>query len=869
MSLLVAAIVFRGEGVPPSVLPVPPSVRKQAQMKKPEAGTVAPPGPSEFDAQRLPTFHTGGDVLVKNGRVLTVTQGFLDGADVLIQRGRIVKVGKNLAAPAGIKVVDATGRFVTPGLVDAHSHRGIDDVNEVDAISAEVRIRDVLNPDLPGIYNGLASGITTGLLLHGSANPIGGQSLVAKYKWRHAPEECLFPGAPRMIKFALGENPTGWGGQRYPASRMGVETVYRRAFADARVYMKAWDDYAARKADPKVAPPRKDLRLEALADILRGRIQVQCHSYRQDEMLMMVRLSQEFGFHLTLQHALESYKIAPELAAAKVPVSIFGDGFAYKLEVIDSMPMASTLLDRAGVLVSINTDTFGGPVPLNVDAAKAIRYGTPPDRALRMITINPAIELGIDAKVGSLEAGKDGDLAIWDGYPLSAYSKCAMTLIEGEPYFERRDAFGVDKDSLRADLPETKTYTPDLPVPKAATSYLIKGATVHPISGPELLNAAVLISNGRIEAVGAMVKPGPGTVVVDGKGLHVWPGLIDAGSQLGLTEFGQVPQATDASENGPYNPDLKAVTAVNPDSFNFGKVRYNGVTTARVYPSGGAIAGQSGVVRTLGMSPETMRWSDAMGLDVNVPAGVTPTERAGLSADDLDKAQTRTRDGRKALRERFEAARRALDAGATDVETTAMRPYLEGKKPVLFHATDVTAIRWALAFAKEKGLKAVLVDAPDAWRVAAEIKAADVPVIVAPPVGECPEEDSTVNEFDPYDAPMALGAMLGRAGVRFAFESQGWETAMNLPLRVGRMCAFGLSHDAAMRALTLEAARILGLDDRLGSLERGKVANVIVTDGDPLEATTSLRYLFMDGKPVPLQSRYTDLYRRYAGRLSK
>ena len=857
-----------GEAVPVSRLTVSARVQNQAAIQKPETGTVSPPGlpgPYEYDAQRLPTFHTGGDVLIRNGRVLTVTQGFLDGADVLVLKGRIAGIGKNLTAPAGIKVVDATGRFVTPGLVDAHSHRGEDDTNEIDAISAEVRIRDVLNPDLPGVYNALTGGVTTALILHGSANPVGGQSLVAKYKWRHRPEEMLFPGAPQEIKFALGENPTNWNGARYPASRMGVETVYRRAFADAREYMKRWDAYAAAKGDPKVAPPRKDLRLEALADILRGRIQVQCHSYRQDEMLMMVRLSQEFGFHLVLQHALEAYKIAPELAAAKVGVSIFGDGFAYKLEVVDSMPMASTILDKAGVLVSINTDTSTGPAPLNLDAAKAIRYGTPPERALRMITINPAIELGVADRVGSIETGKDGDLAIWDGYPLSAYAKCAMTLIEGEPYFERRDAFKVDASSMKAGVPTAKVYTPTLPVPRLARGYLIVGATVHPISGPEQKDSTVLIQDGKIAAVGPAAKAGPDTVRIDGRGLQVWPGLIDAGSQLGLTEFGQVPQATDARENGAYNPDLKAVTAINPDSVHWAKVRYNGITTARVYPSGGDVAGQSGVVRTLGTGPESMRWSEAMGLDVNVPPGVTPTDRSRMSADALKTAQDRVRDARKALRERFEAARRAVDAGDASVQTQAMRPYLEGKKPVLFHAFDVTAIRWALAFAKEKGLKAVLVDAPDAWRVAAEIKAADVPVVVAPPVGQCPSEDGSVNEFDPYDTPFASGSVLVRAGVRLAFESQDFETAMNLPLRVGRMCAFGLSHDAAMRALTLDAARILGLDDRLGSLEKGKVANVIVTDGDPLEVTTSLRYLFMDGKPVALESHYTDLFRRYGG----
>lgn len=851
MSTLLIAVLALGAPSAPSLQGEPTQVKT----------------PQEYEAQRTPSFKTGGNVLIRNGRVLTVTRGFLDGADVLVEGGRIVKIGKGLTAPTGTKVVDATGKFVTPGLVDAHSHRGADDINESDAISSEVDMRDVLNPDLPGLYNALASGITTGLLLHGSANPVGGQSLVIKHKWRRPPEEVVFKGAPRMIKFALGENPTNWGGSRYPLSRMGMETVYRRAFADAKEYMKTWDDYAAHRSDRTVAPPRKDLRLEALADILRGRIQVQCHSYRQDEIMMMARLSQEFGFKLTFQHALESYKVAPELAAAHIPVSIFGDGFAYKLEVIDSMPMASTILDQAGVLVSINTDTFGGPVPLAQDAAKAIRYGTTPERALRMITINPAIELGIADRVGSIEVGKDGDLAIWDGHPLSVYSKCAMALIEGEPFFERRDAFGVDKTSMRADLPVAKTFDPEPPMPKLGRSYLISGATVHPISGPEQRNSVVMIRDGKIEAIGVKVEVGRDTVRIDGKGLHVWPGLIDAGSQLGLSEFGQVPQATDARENGAFNPDLKVTTAVNPESFNFPKVRYNGVTTARVYPSGGEVSGQSGVIRTLGAAPEEMRWTDAMGLDVEVPTGVTPTDRARYSEEELKNATTRVREARRTLRERFEAAKRAIEGGTDDVKALAMRPYLEGKKPILFHVTDVTAIRWALAFAKEWKLKAILVGAPDAWRVASEIKAAGVPVIVTPPVGECPEEDSTVNEFDPYDTSMALAAVLQREGVRFAFASQSWETAMNLPLRVGRTCAFGLSHDAAMRALTLDAARVLGLDDRLGSLERGKVANVIVTDGDPLEATTSLRYLFMDGKPVRLESRYTALYRKYMGRV--
>lgn len=827
--------------------------------------------PSEFEAQRKPSFTTAGSVLIRNGRVLTVTQGFLDGADILIRGGHIAAIGKNLAVPSGVHVIDATGKFVTPGLVDAHSHRGADDINEGDSISAEVEMTRVLNTDNTGIYYALASGITTGMLLHGSANPIGGQSVVVKHKWHHPPSEFIFPNAPRMIKFALGENVKQSGGQdqspRFPATRQGVEAVYRRAFADARDYMKVWDDYNARKGDPKAILPRRDLRLETLADILRGNIHVQCHSYRQDEILMMVRLSKEFGFNLTLQHALEAYKVAPELAAAKVPVSIFGDGFTYKLEVIDSLPASATILDRAGVLVSINTDTEDGLAPLNVDAAKAIRYGTSPDHALRMITINPAMELGVDRRVGSLEVGKDGDVAIWSGYPLSVYSKCVMTLIEGEPYFERKDAFHVDPRSAASPIVEGRPYEVDAPrLNPNAKSYLITNATVHPISGPELKNSTVLIEDGKIRAVGAKVEAGPGTIRVDGRGLHVWPGMIDAGSQLGLVEIGQVPSATDASENGEYQPDLLAVTAVNPESIQFPKVRYNGVTSAVINPSAGVVSGQPGLVSTLGTTMPAMQLVPSLGLDVNIPEGIPTRFRAFIPPAEFEKAEQGLKDRRRAVREFFEGAKRYLEAkgASTDIKLEAIRPCMEGKRSVFFHANGEDAIRWSLATAKALNLRPVIVGGLEAWKVSALIKASGAAVIATPPVGQCPDSDQPNGDFDPYDAPLAYGTSLADAGIPFAFASGSWDTAMNLPYRVGRMCAFGLSHEAAMRALTLGAAKILGVDDRLGSLDAGKVADVIVTDGDPLEVTTHLRYLFISGKPVTLESRYTDLYRKYA-----
>lgn len=827
--------------------------------------------PRELEADRRPTFTTGGNVLFRHARILTATGSDLDDTDLLVQNGRIAAIGKSLTAPAGIKTLDLKGKTITPGLVDAHSHRAADDINEISAISAEVRMQDMINADQDGVYQALTVGITSGLLLHGSANPIGGQSIVIRHKYRRSPSEVIFPGAPRMIKFALGENVKGWGGARYPNTRMGVETVYRRAFNDAKDYIAAWDAY---KANPTTAAPRRDLRLEALADILRGNIRVQCHSYRQDEMLMMVRLSQEFCFNLTLQHALESYKIAPELAKAKVPVSIFSDGFAYKLEVVDSIPMAAAILDEAGVLVSINTDTFSGTAPLAQDAAKAIRYGVTPDRALRMITINAAIELGIQGRVGTVEVGKDADLAVWDGTPLSSYAKCLMTFIEGEAYFERRDAYKVDSASVKPVDPVSIAFDPDrVTLPKPSSKYLITGATVHPVSGPVLTNANVLIENGLIKAVGSVSEGG--AVTVDGRGLHVYPGFIDAGSKLGLTEIGQVNQATDARELGEFTPDLKAVIAVNPQSVHFPKVRYNGITTAVVYPSSGLFAGQSGILRTIGSTNEDMTLNAAFSLRIEVAEGLSADELATLSASDRDEKLDAIKRRRQVIVDYFEGARRYFAAKAsggaipTDSKLESLRPYLAGERPVTFYVDGVDAINWVLETARNLKLTPIIEGGRDAWKVGPALKAARVPVLLTPPVGQCPSEDPSPTAFDPYDTNLAGAALLHRAGVKFAFKSDDWESAMNLPYRVGRSAGFGLSHDAAIRALTLDAAQILGLGDKLGSLQPGKIANVIVTDGDPLDVTTSLRYLFMDGKPVRLESHYTDLYRQYHARNKK
>jgi imidazolonepropionase-like amidohydrolase len=393
-------------------------------------------------------------ILIKNATVMTVTRGTLANTDVLLSGGKIAQVGKNIAAPAGATVIDATGKFVMPGIIDPHSHMASDAVNEGTlSVTSMARIRDVINPTEPHIYFALAGGVTTMNILHGSANTIGGQNAVIKLKWGRSGEEMLFPGAPPGIKFALGENVTrkssGGGNtpgvatppRRYPSTRMGQEEVIRDAFIRARDYKATWDDYRARSAkDKSLIAPRRDLELEPLAEVLAGTRLVHVHSYRSDEMLMVLNLADEFGFKVkTLQHGLEGYKIADEIAKHGAGLSSFADEWSYKIEAYDAIPYNVAILMRHGVLASINSDDDGRARRLNIDAAKLIRYGgLTEEEAMSTITINGAKQLGIEKRVGSIEVGKDADVAIFNANPLSVYASVEQTIIDGEVFFDKQ-----------------------------------------------------------------------------------------------------------------------------------------------------------------------------------------------------------------------------------------------------------------------------------------------------------------------------------------------------------------------------------------------------------------------------------------------
>lgn len=370
--------------------------------------------------------------------------GVLEGADVLVEQGRIKQVGRGLAAPEGAQVIDATGRHLTPGLIDCHSHIAINGgVNEgTSAVTCEVRISDVLDPTDINLYRQLASGVTASNLLHGSANPIGGQNQVIKLRWGQGADGLRFAAAMPGVKFALGENvtranfPAGRG--RYPLSRMGVGEIMRDTFARAAELTREQAEF---KAGRRPLPPRRDLRLEAAAEMLAGGRLIHIHSYRQDEVLMFIRLAQELKLPVaTFQHILEGYKVAPEIAALGAGASTFSDWWGFKFEVYDAIPWNGALLRAAGVNVSFNSDDPELARRLNTEAAKAVRYGgVPPAEALQFVTLNPARQLRIDARVGSLEPGKDADLVVWSGSPLSTYSRVEQTWIDGRRYFSREE----------------------------------------------------------------------------------------------------------------------------------------------------------------------------------------------------------------------------------------------------------------------------------------------------------------------------------------------------------------------------------------------------------------------------------------------
>ncbi|HWB63327.1 MAG TPA: amidohydrolase family protein [Chitinophagales bacterium] len=432
------------------------------------------------------TLPKAEDVLFKNGTVWTnESDGVLTNADVIIKNGKITAVGKGLKCDE-CTVIDATGKYVTSGIIDEHSHiaisRGVNEGSE--ASSAEVRIGDVITGEDINIYRQLSGGVTAAQLLHGSANPIGGQSGLIKMRWGYAPEKMKIENAAPFIKFALGENvkQSNWGEKwdiRYPQTRMGVEQTYYNYFTKAREYGDAWAKYNALKAKQRVPMPRRDLELDALLEILNGKRFITCHSYVQSEINMLLHVADTFGFKMnTFTHILEGYKVADKMKAHGVYASTFADWWAYKYEVIDAIPYNAAILTKVGVTTAVNSDDAEMARRLNQEAAKTIKYGgMTEEQAWKMCTLNPAIMLHLDAHMGSIKAGKDADIVVWNTDPLSIYARVEETFVDGIRFYDsardaqKRDAIQKERARLIQKLLEAKKGGAPTQEPKPKGSF--------------------------------------------------------------------------------------------------------------------------------------------------------------------------------------------------------------------------------------------------------------------------------------------------------------------------------------------------------------------------------------------------------------
>ncbi len=849
-----------------------------------------------IDDRKARPVVTGGNVLIKDGTVLTATGQTLPKTSVLIKAGTIVAISPNLQPEPGVAVIDATGRYLMPGIIDTHSHimisNGLGGVNEATAsIVCEVRVRDVVNSADVSEYRALAGGVTTARLLHGSANCIGGQDAVVQLKHGLSAADHLFPGSNSGVKFALGENVKFQRG-RFPNTRLGVEATLNRAFMEALDYRRVWLEYEQAKrqaggAADRLLEPRRDLRLEALTDILNHQKFIHSHCYRADEILMLLRVAENHGIRVqSLQHVLEGYKVAPEIAKHGASCSTFADWWAYKVEAFDAVPHNAALLQEAGANVVIKSDDWELIRHLYAEAAKTVRYGNmSPDAALQAITLNPARELGISDRIGSIEVGKQGDIAIFNGHPLNGFSRCEQTLIAGEAYFTRdkqpssMSPAGVARSATPPELilpkPEQRITRIDLDAAKA-TKYAITGATVHPIDADDIPNGVVIVENGKIAAVGPNLPIPEGTPILKADGLHIYPGLIDAGTSVGLIEIAKVRETSDLSEVGQFQADLRAGIAVNPDSELIPVARAGGITTILCLPAGGGnmtshgrahggtVPGQTSLVQLAGWTMPEMVLDMEAGLHLLWPGGGNRKQAIEELTNHLKAARLYEKS-----RSPQPDAKPAADGKPATPETLndprfeALRPYLRGEKPIYVEADTKQEIVEALHFAEKEKLKIVLCSVTDGWKVADKIKAANVPVIVGP-VMRKPVED-----YDTFDAAYANAGRLHEAGIKLCFRSDTASNSRNAPFEAAMAVAYGLPEREALRSVTLTSAEILGAADRLGSLTAGKRANIIITDGSPLQQTTQIKGILIHGQPFQPESRQTKFYDKYRARLNK
>lgn len=882
LALLACAACATAQATPPSARPAAPARARSA--------------PRSFTQPRA--------IVLRHATVLPASGPAIEDGAVAFAGGRLVAVGRSaeVATPPGAEELDARGRFVTPGLIDAHSHLGVyaspeasfanADGNEATApVTAEVDAAHSFWPQDPGLRRAAAGGVTALLSLPGSANLIGGRGFPVKLHFGTSAEEVRFPGAPDALKMACGENPKRvYGKERKaaPSTRMGSVAGYRQAFANAKDYLarlEAWQERRALRGAEVAGPaPARDLKLETLAGVLRGEILVQNHCYRADEMRVMLDVADEFGFKIrTFHHALEAYKVREVLAQKEVAVATWADWFGFKLEAWDGIPWNAGLIEAAGARAIIHSDSADGIQRLNQEAAKALfrareaGLAIPDEAALRWITLNPAWAMGVDALTGSLDPGKQADVVLWDRHPFSGYARALRVWADGVVTYDAKTGPAEPSDfevgeaaASWARLSPAGAQVPELPARADAQELPLEAGDCVLFSGVTVLSAGevrphqlVWTSGGRVARVlplQAAEAPPASCRRVEGSGLVLTSGLIEPDTMVGLAEVLAEEPANDLGPRKPVDPSpvhaaLRAVDSLNPASALLPVLRAGGLTAVVAAPSGGLVSGQSAALALDG-SVLHPRAALLVRLGVAGHDAVGSTRGAALQAvrelfdDARFYAQRRADFERNALRK----------VAASRLDLEALQDALAGRQPVVIEANRESDVRTALALAAEYRLRAIVRGGAEAWRVAPELARAKVPVLMDP-------TEDLPQGFDSLAARPDGAALLARAGVSLLFSTFSHDRARALAQSAANAVAWGVPHGAALAAVTSNVADAFGLDT--GRVQAGARADLVLWSGDPLELSSRPLGMWIGGKQVGLQSRQHALlekYRRGAGR---
>jgi imidazolonepropionase-like amidohydrolase len=859
------------------------AAEQQSQPANPYGSTYQPP------ASRA--------TVIRNATILTAAGPAIERGAILLQNGKVAAVGQTVTAPADALVIDASGKWVTPGVIDTHSHNGVYAAPGIESLAdgnemtnpntAEVSSEHALWPQDPQFELALAGGVTTLHILPGSGNLFGGRSVTVKNVPARTADAMKFPGAPYGLKMACGENPMRvYGGKNTtPSTRMGNVAGYRKAWQAAVEYNAKWRAWRSTGEDPAKRPDRS-LQLETLAGVLNGEIRIQNHCYRADEMATMIDISKEFGFKIaSFHHAVEAYKVRDLLVANDICGSMWADWWGFKLEAYDGITQNIALVHESGGCAIVHSDSPDGIQRLNQEAAKAIRAGADAGitisraDAVKWISINPAKALGIEKVTGSLEPGKNADVVIWSGDPFSAYAHAERVFIDGAQVYDRADTSKAPRSdfqlgnvavpapaSVASRVPGpvvragASPAAPPRPAPPVLSGEIvaITNARIFPVSGPVIANGTIVMRGGRIVSVGTSKAP-DGARVIDAGGKTVTPGLLDSAVQIGIVEIplsgeGTADQnTTDARVSAAFN----VIDAFNPRSAVIPVTRVEGITRALVTPggTGNVFLGQGAVMDFSGAQvPDSVTRAPAVMVALLGEAG------AGVAGGSRSTAMLRLREILDDARDygvnrvAFNAKqRRDYSRGRLDLE--ALQPVLKGQVPLAIQANRASDLLAAMRLADEFKVRLVIIGASEGWMVAPQLAAAKVAVVVKPLTNN--------PTFESLGATLENAARLSRAGVTVALASFDTQNSRLLRQEAGNAIANGMDRDAALRAVTLTPAQLWGVADRVGSLEAGKDADLVIWSGDPFELTTGAERVFIKGIEVPRDTRQKALLDRY------